>query len=264
MKKGKKHPRIQFIIPSYNDYRILQTIASIRFFDDLYVADLIIVDGGSNNDLIIEIEKTLNKNDILISERDQGIFDALNKGLELSSSDIVSWIGSDDLLSPFIKSSNVIELIKNSDLLIFDTELINVRNLVKRRTPSFPSKFKFLRTFINVPHFSSFGQQKLLIKERFDLDLRGADIKYFYDLIQNHNPNIVTSSKVGTYQRLGGFSNSSFTGILKTYKELIIFFGGRINYFFAFMIILLKALYKIMSVIFYFFRRKTINIDYIK
>jgi glycosyltransferase len=252
-------PTIQFIIPSYNDIRILETIRSIKVFDDINSTGVIVIDGGSNSDILNAIKKILDQQDILISEKDKGIFDALNKGLRTSSSEIISWIGSDDLITPYIKASHVRQQLAYSDILLFDTELINDKNRVVRRTPSYPSKHRFLRSFINVPHFSSFGKRYLFIKEEFDVNLRGADIKYFYDLLTIHKPKIKTSSKVGTYQRLGGFSNSSIFGMLKTYSELISFFRERTNLIVAYCCIFLKVSFKITNVIFYYIFRKKVS-----
>lgn len=253
-------PLIQFIIPSYNDIRILETIRSIKAFDDINCTGVIVIDGGSDSDTIKSITQALDQRDILVSEKDKGIFDALNKGLRISSSKIISWIGSDDQITPFIKASYVKQQLAVSDILLFDTELINDENRVVRRTPSYPSKFRFLRSFINVPHFSSFGKRCVFIKEEFDLNLRGADIKYFYDILTIHKPKIKTSSKVGTYQKLGGFSNSSIIGMLKTYTELISFFRERTNLISAYFYVFLKVSFKIANVIFYYIFRKKVSI----
>lgn len=58
----------------------------------------ILIDGGSTDGTIDIIKKNINSKTILFSEPDTGIFDALNKGLDKSSGDIILVLNSDDYL----------------------------------------------------------------------------------------------------------------------------------------------------------------------
>ena len=92
--------QISIIIPSYNDKRIVRTVKSIlsqNFDRDKY--EIIVMDGGSDK---IFFEDTLeylrDKCNLVIHEKDNGIFDALNKGIDLANGDLIFMIGSDDFL----------------------------------------------------------------------------------------------------------------------------------------------------------------------
>lgn len=67
--------------------------------------EYIIVDGGSTDGTQKKIESYGKKIDLLISEPDQGIYDAMNKGLSMVTGDIVAFLNSDD----FYSSTHVIE-----------------------------------------------------------------------------------------------------------------------------------------------------------
>jgi glycosyltransferase involved in cell wall biosynthesis len=67
--------------------------------------EYIIVDGGSTDGTLKKIESYGKKIDLLISEPDQGIYDAMNKGLSMVTGDIVAFLNSDD----FYSSTHVIE-----------------------------------------------------------------------------------------------------------------------------------------------------------
>ena len=88
------------VIPSFNDLRILETIKSI---DDQSLErkdiEVIIMDGGSQVNILSKIKESLKATDTLISEPDNGIFDGLNKGIAISQGDIIFTLGSDDKLS---------------------------------------------------------------------------------------------------------------------------------------------------------------------
>ena len=58
--------------------------------------EYIIIDGNSNDGTIDIINKYKDKIDKVIIENDNGIWDAMNKGLKLAKGDIVGFLNSDD------------------------------------------------------------------------------------------------------------------------------------------------------------------------
>ena len=57
----------------------------------------IVIDGGSTDQTLSIIKKTADENTLIISEKDDGLYDALNKGLDLVTGDIVGVLHSDDV-----------------------------------------------------------------------------------------------------------------------------------------------------------------------
>lgn len=212
---GKK---LSIIILSFNDLRILRAIESVRRFDDLGQVAIVVIDGGSKPEVVAAIAELLTADDKLISERDRGIFDALNKGLAACDTTYIGWLGSDDFLSGKVKASEVIHNLESCDLFIANTAHVQ-ETTITRITHSWPSRHRLARLGLNNPHFSTFGRSELLKRERFSLDIRGSDIDYFLRIF-DHKPSVRTTAEVSTYMEEGGFSNASYKSILKTNIEL--------------------------------------------
>jgi len=90
--------KISIITPSYNQREFIeQTILSV--LNQTYKnIEYIIVDGGSTDNTLEIIDKYRDRIDVVISEKDKGQSDAINKGFKLASGNLVGWINSDDLL----------------------------------------------------------------------------------------------------------------------------------------------------------------------
>lgn len=86
------------IIPTYNSDHSLEAALS-SCLDQRVSVEVIVVDGNST-DRTVEIASSHAVRPIVLSEPDEGIYDAINKGLKLASGRLVGIIGSDDKLEP--------------------------------------------------------------------------------------------------------------------------------------------------------------------
>ena len=59
--------------------------------------EYIIIDGGSQDDTLAIIKKYSDKITKLVSERDKGIYDAINKGIELSKGEVIALLHGNDI-----------------------------------------------------------------------------------------------------------------------------------------------------------------------
>jgi glycosyltransferase involved in cell wall biosynthesis len=95
-----KWPKISVITPSFNQGQFIEkTIRSViaQRYPNL---EYIIIDGGSKDGTVEIIRKYDSWIDFWVSEKDKGQADAINKGLNRASGDILYWINSDDYLLP--------------------------------------------------------------------------------------------------------------------------------------------------------------------
>lgn len=90
-------PKISIIVPTYNQGRYIEeTILSI-LKQDYKNIEVLVIDGGSGDETLEIIKKYKEKIFYWISEKDSGQSEAINKGLQLVTGDIVTWLNSDDL-----------------------------------------------------------------------------------------------------------------------------------------------------------------------
>jgi glycosyltransferase len=244
---------ISVILPSFRDARILTAIASIRMFDDISAVRIIVIDGGSDDPLVQSIKNALTDDDILVSEPDLGIFDALNKGLERVSTPYVGWLGSDDLYSGQVLASEVVGELETSELFI--SSLILFRgDRVRRLTHSLPSSWGLARFGLHNPHFATFGRADLLCKFRFEVGNISADIEYFLEVFME-KPQVASTNRIGLLQGDGGFSTQSFKHSINVNRSVYHIYTKRSIRVVAAASVLIKVGYKLASLAYYKVRR---------
>ncbi len=241
--------RLSIILLSYNDARIERAIQSIRRFDDIDTVQIVVIDGGSSDELKQRIRDRLASDDVFISEPDNGIFDALNKGLDASETEFIGWLGSDDMFTGQVLASQVVAALEQCDLFV--AKLNYFRNgYVTRVVHALPSRLGLVKFGLNNPHFATFGSADLLRSERFNLEMRGSDIEYFIKIF-NKKPCVATTDAVATLQEEGGFSNTSYLGILRTNLELISLHAHYTNWLLGPLIVISKLGFKLFSKVYY-------------
>lgn len=91
-------PQLSIIIPTYNSASVISRALDSIICQTFTDWEMLIMDGGST-DNTIEIASSFNNNRIRIfSESDNGIYDAMNKGIKKSSGKWLYFLGSDDYL----------------------------------------------------------------------------------------------------------------------------------------------------------------------
>ena len=122
-------PLVSIVTPNFNGEKYIEeTILSIKNQSYLNI-EHIIIDGGSN-DLSMEIiQKYEDHIDFFLSEKDKGMYDAINKGFSYSNGEVLAYLNSDDLYDKKC-IERVVEVYKRSQSysLIFGDFLIKDEN----------------------------------------------------------------------------------------------------------------------------------------
>lgn len=108
------HPmKISIITATYNSGKTLRDTMESVLAQTYRNIEHIIIDGNSKDntmDIVRELEPRYEGRLVYISEKDKGIYDAMNKGISVASGDVVGILNSDD----FFTSNHVVEAIAST------------------------------------------------------------------------------------------------------------------------------------------------------
>ena len=120
-------PTLSVITVVYNNVRdIERTMLSV--INQTYPAiQYILIDGSSTDGTFEVIKRYESRIDTLISEKDKGIYDAMNKGLKLATGDYVIFMNSGDEFYLDNTVEAVFAIADDADIYYGETEMINDR-----------------------------------------------------------------------------------------------------------------------------------------
>ena len=93
-------PKISIVMPTFNHAKYIERSILSILNQNYPNLDLIIIDGGSNDDTNKIIKKYQDKISFYVSEKDKGQSDALNKGFKYCKGEVYGWLNSDDIYLP--------------------------------------------------------------------------------------------------------------------------------------------------------------------
>jgi len=188
--------------------------------------EYIIVDGGSTDGTIDIIKKHAKSIQIWISEPDQGIYDAMNKGIKIASGDVIGFLNADDVYYDSDVLVNIASVMKNShtDACYSDLVYVDKNNLNKVvrywRSCEFQTGF-FRKGW--VPAHPTFFARKSIYDQygTFDLSYKlAADFELMARFLERHKIRVKYIPMVSVKMRVGGTTNKSLTNIVKQNLEI--------------------------------------------
>jgi len=90
-------PKISVVTPTYNSGKYLEETIKSVISQNYPGLEYIIIDGGSSDNTLEIVKKYSDFISLWVSEPDSGMYDALNKGFQKSTGEILAWLNSDDM-----------------------------------------------------------------------------------------------------------------------------------------------------------------------
>lgn len=183
----------------------------------------IIVDGKSK-DNTLEIVAQYPHVAKCVSEKDNGIYDAMNKGIRLATGDIIGILNSDDIyVDEFVLAKVVKAFAQDADACYADLQYVSAHDLNKVTRHWKAGRFNgrsFLMGWMP-PHPTFFVRREVYDKVGyFNTNMRSAaDYELLLRVFMKHHFNIVYIPEVLVKMRAGGMSNASLKNRLRANNE---------------------------------------------
>lgn len=240
--------KISIITVSYNSANTIKDTLESVLYQNYSDIEHIIIDGASTDNTLDILEKLQHPRLKVFSEKDRGIYDAMNKGLLKAKGDIIAFLNADDWYVSHDVLSNVAHQFKKDlDYLYADLDFVDDNYRVRRTwqdqkhsvsdvlrwgwQPAFPTMFFNRRLFSN---------RGFKFNQAFSIS---GDYDFLVRLHQMKSLNILYLPNLLVHMRLGGASTSGIRAILKSnYQALIIL--KRVGVIFPSWVVALKIMRK--------------------
>jgi glycosyltransferase len=217
--------KVSIITVCFNSSKTIEdTIKSVlsQSYTDI---EYIIIDGLSTDNTLEIVNKYKDQITTIVSEKDNGLYDAINKGIELATGDIIANINSDDF---YIDNNVITDVVtkfyqEKTDLLYSDLYYVEEEdtNKVTRFWKSGIYKKGLFYKGWMPPHPTFFVKKEVYKKYGvFNLNLKSAaDYEIMLRFIHKYECSVSYLNRVTVRMRVGGVSNSSLKNRIKANRE---------------------------------------------
>lgn len=223
-----KPVKISIITVCFNSAKTIQeTLISVASQTYPHV-EYILIDGGSSDGTLALLEAYRAHIDVLISEPDKGIYDAMNKGIQLATGDVIGLLNADDLYANEEVLTHVATAFMDekldacyADLIYFATEAPEKVVRYWRSNPFVPGLFA--KGWC--PAHPTFFVRKRVYEQYglFDISFKGGnDVELMMRLLEKHRIRTCYLPTVMVKMRLGGVSNNSLKGIIAQNRQILL------------------------------------------
>jgi len=205
--------KVSIITTCFNSEKTIEkTIVSV-LSQDYSDIEYIIIDGDSKDNTISKVRKYENKINIILSEKDSGMYYAMNKGISLASGDLIGILNSDDVFLNKNVISKVVKSIKlnSSDSVYGDLIYCNAKDKIVRYWKSGFCNIKKFKFGWMPPHPTFFVKKNIYNDlGLFNVDFKSAaDYELMLRLLYKNKINVSYVPEVLVKMKIGGKSNKS-------------------------------------------------------
>ena len=217
-------PLVSIITTAYNSEKTIRdTLISVASQDYPNI-EHIIIDGNSTDKTLSLISGFAHVTKV-ISEKDSGIYDAMNKGLRVSTGEIIGLLNSDDFYVSTTVIRQVVEklMTDQTDSLYGDLVYVHPEETRKVKRTWIAGKFhprKFLYGWMP-PHPTFFVRRKIYeVLGEFNTNLKSAaDYELMLRFLYKSKISVSYLPHVLVKMRAGGMSNATLSNRIKANRE---------------------------------------------
>ncbi len=219
--------KVSIITATYNSEASIASALKSVFSQSYLNLELVVIDGNSKDKTVSVIKKLYTRPAEIISEKDKGIYDALNKGICKATGDIIGFVHSDDFLASPEVISEIVAAFHNYDV---DGVYGDLQYVHKEDTSKVIRYWKSEQFYPHIlgkgwmpAHPTLFLKREVYEKHGlFNLDYKiAADYDLMLRIFSDTALKFHYLPQVVTKMRVGGASNRSLKNIkLKSTEDL--------------------------------------------
>ncbi|CAG5083845.1 glycosyltransferase family 2 protein [Parvicella tangerina] len=215
--------KVSIITIAYNSAETIEDTIKSVVSQDYSDIEYIIIDGGSTDATLEIIDRYKDKISTVVSEPDQGIYDAMNKGVDSATGDLIGILNSDDIYADEKVITDIVKTIGDKEAIYADLVYVD-REATDKVTRYWKSgeykKGAFVKGWMP-PHPTFFVRKACYDKYgTYDLRLKSAaDYECMLRMIHKHEITLAYLPRVITKMRVGGQSNVTVNNRVKANQE---------------------------------------------
>jgi glycosyltransferase involved in cell wall biosynthesis len=218
--------KVSIITITFNSSKTLQdTIDAVNRQSYRQQVEYILIDGLSNDNTMEIVKANSEKIDKYISEKDNGLYDALNKGIALAGGDVIGILHSDDVYWDEKVIEDVVKKFEETDCDAVYGDLCYVKendvsSIVRKWISGVYKEGMFLNGWMP-PHPAFFVKKECYTRYGlFNLELKSAaDYELMLRFIHKHKIRLSYISRFLVRMRVGGKSNVTIKNRIKANLE---------------------------------------------
>lgn len=187
--------------------------------------EFIVVDGGSSDGTVELLKEYGTRINQWVSERDGGIYYAMNKGVRMATGDLIGFLHADDLLAHSRIIADMLDVVAktNADVVYGDLVYVQKDNSqqIVRYWKSEDFSPRLLPKGWMPPHPTVYARRELFVKTGlFNVEYRiSADYDFLLRLLSTPSIRVAYFPQIMVRMRVGGASNRSIGNIIRKSKE---------------------------------------------
>lgn len=213
--------KISIITVTFNSSKTLEeTLQSVKNQTDANNIEHIIIDGNSTDDTLKIISKYSHISKI-VSEPDQGIYDAMNKGINLATGEIIGILNSDDLFYDKRTISSITKIFQeNTDIDAVYGNLIYFRTEAPQKSVRYWKSISFYKDFFDdgyvIPHPTLFLRKNVYdrLGNYYPYFKISSDYEFMIRAFKVNNFTPFYLDSVIVKMRMGGESTKNWKNII--------------------------------------------------
>lgn len=220
-------PQISVITVCYNSAATIEATLESVASQTCKNFEHIVVDGGSTDGTLAIIEKHRDKLAIIVSEPDQGIYDAMNKGIKVATGEIIGFLNSDDLFADETVLDQVASVFQDPSIDACYADLIYVDQVAASKVVRYWKSKPFRNGLFAegwCPPHPTFYVRKPVYEScgRFNLEYRlAADAELMMRFLKVNKIRSVYIPHIWVKMRIGGATNKSVRNIFFQNVEIV-------------------------------------------